>query len=92
MCMFSEYLNVYAICYELLKNLCILLTPNCVLDSENPDAMPCYAVFYQGLHCLLSRSDLQRETNLFLSCDYNMCPINIYTKGHPFLLYQTFSA
>ena len=91
--MFSEYLYVYAICYALLKNLCILLTPNCVLDSENPDTMPCYAVFHQGLHCLLSRSDLQRERPIcFLAGNYNMCPINIYTKGHPFLLYQTFSA
>ena len=35
-------------------------------NSEDPDEMPQYAAFHQGLHCLLRQIDLQRKKcNIF---------------------------
>ena len=32
------------------------------INSEDPDEMPHYAAFHQGLYCLLGKKDLQTKT------------------------------
>ena len=33
------------------------------INSEDPDEMPHYAAFHQGLYCLLGKKDLQTKKN-----------------------------
>ena len=33
------------------------------INSEDPDEMPHYAAFHQGLYCLLGKKDLQTTKN-----------------------------
>ena len=47
-------------------------------NSEDPDEMPHYAAFHQGLYCLLRCKDLQtRKTTFFLN--YNLTPLRMYS-------------
>ena len=36
------------------------------INSEDPDEMPHYAAFHQGLYCLLCKKDLQTKKTLLL--------------------------
>ena len=36
------------------------------INSEDPDEMPHYAAFHQGLYCLLGTKDLQTKQTLLL--------------------------
>ena len=36
------------------------------INSEDPDEMPHYAAFHQGLYCLLGKKDLQTIKTLLL--------------------------
>ena len=51
-------------------------------NSEDPDEMPHYAAFHQGLHCLLSQNQsLEREYfggGRIITCNHSIC-----TMDHP---------
>ena len=36
------------------------------INSEDPDEMPHYAAFHQGLYCLLGKKDLQTKKKTLL--------------------------
>ena len=47
------------------------------INSEDPDEMPHYAAFHQGLYCLLGKKDLQTKKNTTLK-NYNLTPQGMY--------------
>ena len=48
------------------------------INSEDPDEMPHYAAFYQGLYCLLGKKNLQNKKNTTLK-SYNLTPQGMYS-------------
>ena len=50
------------------------------INSEDPDEMPHYAAFHQGLYCLLCIKDLQtkNKTNTTFK-NYNLTPQAMYS-------------
>ena len=48
------------------------------INSEDPDEMPHYAAFHQGLYCLLEKKDLQTKKNTTLK-NYNLTPQGMYS-------------
>ena len=50
------------------------------INSEDPDEMPHYAAFHQGLYCLLGKKDLQTKikTNTAFK-NYNLTPEGMYS-------------
>ena len=47
------------------------------INSEDPDEMPHYAAFHQGLYCLLGKKDLQTKKNTTFK-NYNLTPQGMY--------------
>ena len=48
------------------------------INSEDPDEMPHYAAFHQGLYCLLGKKDLQtKKTTTFKN--YSLTPQGMYS-------------
>ena len=54
-----------------------------IADSENPDEMPHYVAFHQGLHCLIRQ-------NQSLEKDFLKIFSSIYTMGYPDLTVLNF--
>ena len=52
-----------------------------IADSEDPDEMPHYTEFHQGLHCLL-RQKLSSEKKLQLYLEIVTCEPSNYTMDH----------
>ena len=52
---------------------------NTFINSEDPDEMPNYAAFHQGLYCLLGkkRSSYKKKHTTFKN--YNLTPQGIYS-------------
>ena len=48
------------------------------INSEDPDEMPHYAAFHQGLYCLLGKKDLQTKKNTTFK-NYNLTPKGMYS-------------
>ena len=55
------------------------------INSEDPDEMPHYAAFHQGLYCLLGKKDLQTKKNNTTFKNYNLTPQGMYS-GHPMFI------
>ena len=52
------------------------------INSEDPDEMPHYAAFHQGLYCLLGKKDLQTKQNKTTNAtfkNYNLTPLGMYS-------------
>ena len=49
------------------------------INSEDPDEMPHYAAFHQGLYCLLGKKDLQTKNNNTTFKNYNLTPQGMYS-------------
>ena len=50
------------------------------INSEDPDEMPHYAAFHQGLYCLLGIKDLQtKNKQTLLLKNYNLTPKRMYS-------------
>ena len=51
------------------------------INSEDPDEMPHYAAFHQGLYCLLGRKDLQtiNKQRKHTFKNYNLTPQGMYS-------------
>ena len=51
-------------------------------NNEDPDEMPHYTAFHQGLHCLLGqKQSLEKENTIYL--ELITCHPSIYTVDHP---------
>ena len=48
------------------------------INSEDPDEMPHYVAFHQGLYCLLSKKDLQTKKHTTFN-NYNLTPQGMYS-------------
>ena len=48
------------------------------INSEDPDEMPHYAAFHQGLYCLLGKKDLQTKKNTTFK-NYSLTPQGMYS-------------
>ena len=60
--------------------------------NEDPDEMPHYADFYQGLHCLLKQNQsLNSERNKILFLEIITCDPLIYKMDHPDLAVSNFT-
>ena len=49
------------------------------INSEDPDEMPHYVSFHQGLYCLLSKKDLQAKKQALPFKNYNLTPQGMYS-------------
>ena len=49
------------------------------INSEDPDEMPHYAAFHQGLYCLLGKKDLQTKKTNTTFKNYNLTPQGMYS-------------
>ena len=58
------------------------------INSEDPDEMPHYAAFHQGLYCLLGKKDLQTKKNTTFK-NYNLTPPRYVQWPFQSLLHQT---
>ena len=74
--------------FAFVFNISPLKTGKTFLDnlkiSEDPDEMPHYAAFHQGLHCLLRQNRSSQNNTMnseIISCDPSM-----YTMDHPYLI------
>ena len=48
-------------------------------NGEDPDKMPQYATFHQGLHCwFFNLKQISRCKNTTLFLNYNLTPLDIY--------------
>ena len=47
------------------------------INSEDPDEVPHYAAFHQGLYCLLGKKDLQTKNTTFKN--YSLTPQGMYS-------------
>ena len=60
------------------------------INSEDPDEMPHYAAFHQGLYCLLGKKDLQTKKTNTTFKNYNLTPQGMYVQWPiQSLLHQT---
>ena len=57
------------------------VTPK-LANSEDPEEMPHYEAFHQGLHCLL-RQKKSSEKEIHFHLDIITCDPSIYTLDHP---------
>ena len=51
-------------------------------NSEDPDEMPQYAAFHQGLHCLLRQNQSSEKNKQYL-LEIMTCDPSVYTMDHP---------
>ena len=49
------------------------------INSEDPDEMPHYAAFHQGLYCLLGKKDLQTKKTNTTFKNYYLTPQGMYS-------------
>ena len=49
------------------------------INSEDPDEMPHYAAFHQGLYCLLGKKDLQTKKTNTTFKNYNLTTHIMYS-------------
>ena len=57
-------------------------------NSEDPDEMPHYVAFHQGLHCLLRQNQSLENEVYFL--EISICDPSMYTMDHPDLIISNF--